>query len=505
MARQPTAASRTRTIPPRVFSWLICRSYDDKGNAIVYEYASENDAGVDRALPHERNRVRTANRYVKRILYGNRSTRLLDPDLADARWMFEAVFDYDEDHYEEIDLDPNLAEAEQHRFVRAAAAPARDWAIRPDPFSQYRAGFEVRTYRRCRRVLMFHHFNELGSEPCLVRSTEFVYGDLDYSLPVPIDTELAFQGSTRFASFIRSVTQSGFVREKSQPVIVHDGVKYVTYLKKSLPPVEFEYSKAAIQDEVRVVDPGSVENLPVGLDGTAYQWVDLDGEGVTGILTEQAGGWFYKPNIGGANFGPLETVASKPSLANVSGGRQHLLDLAGDGQLDLVDFAGSTPGFYERTQHLTQSPTKNLPQGWKSFRAFEALPNIAWDEPNLRFVDLNGDGHADVLITEHELFTWYPSLAEDGFGPALHVRNPLDEERGPRLVFADGTQSVYLADMVGDGPVDIVRVRNGEVCYWPNLGYGRFGAKVTMDNAPWFDHPDQFDQRRIRLADIDGS
>ena len=26
-----------------------------------------------------------------------------------------------------------------------------------------------------------------------------------------------------------------------------------------------------------------------------------------------------------------------------------------------------------------------------------------------------------------------------------------------------------------------------------------------MDNAPWFDHPDQFDQKRIRLADIDGS
>src|SRR5262249_40383006 len=46
---------------------------------------------------------------------------------------------------------------------------------------------------------------------------------------------------------------------------------------------------------------------------------------------------------------------------------------------------------------------------------------------------------------------------------------------------------------------------NGEVCYWPNLGYGRFGAKVNMDRAPWFDHPDLFDQRRVRLADIDGS
>jgi hypothetical protein len=52
---------------------------------------------------------------------------------------------------------------------------------------------------------------------------------------------------------------------------------------------------------------------------------------------------------------------------------------------------------------------------------------------------------------------------------------------------------------------DLVRIRNGEVCYWPNLGYGHFGAKVTMDNAPWFDRPDLFDQRRIRLADIDGS
>ncbi len=59
--------------------------------------------------------------------------------------------------------------------------------------------------------------------------------------------------------------------------------------------------------------------------------------------------------------------------------------------------------------------------------------------------------------------------------------------------------------MSGDGLVDLVRIFNGEVCYWPNLGYGRFGAKVTMDNAPWFASPDLFDQRRVRLADIDGS
>lgn len=59
--------------------------------------------------------------------------------------------------------------------------------------------------------------------------------------------------------------------------------------------------------------------------------------------------------------------------------------------------------------------------------------------------------------------------------------------------------------MSGDGLTDLVRIRNGEVCYWPNLGYGRFGAKVTMDNAPCFDNPDQFNHKRVRLADIDGS
>src|SRR5262249_27769123 len=84
-------------------------------------------------------------------------------------------------------------------------------------------------------------------------------------------------------------------------------------------------------------------------------------------------------------------------------------------------------------------------------------------------------------------------------------RQSPDEELRPKSVSAYAAQSIYLGGLSGDGLTDLVRIRNGEVCYWPNLGYGRFGAKVTMDNAPWFDTPDQFNQRRIRLADIDGS
>ena len=101
---------------------------------------------------------------------------------------------------------------------------------------------------------------------------------------------------------------------------------------------------------------------------------------------------------------------------------------------------------------------------------------------------MTGDGLADILMTEDGLFTYYASLCGDaGFDTARLVRPGWDEEKGPSVVLADGTQTIFTADMSGDGLNDIVRVRNGEACYWPNVGYGRFGAKVTMDFAPRFD------------------
>src|SRR5215204_5260249 len=85
---------------------------------------------------------------------------------------------------------------------------------------------------------------------------------------------------------------------------------------------------------------------------------------------------------------------------------------------------------------------------WENFTPFTSLPNIFWKDPNLKFIDLTGDGHADVLITDHDVvYSWHPSLAEEGFGPATRVHQAFDEEQGPRLVFDDGSQSIYLADM----------------------------------------------------------
>jgi RHS repeat-associated protein len=475
----------------RVFTWLICESHDDKGNGITYEYAAEDSSNIDLSKANERNRTRSANCYLKRIRYGNTPSLLVPPEITQLSWLFEVVFDYGEGHYAEQPADP-----QERVFATASPTGAQKWPARQDPFSRYRAGFEVRTYRLCRRVLMFHHFpNELGAPDYLVRATEFAYRE------------------TPIASFVTGVTQSGFVRQSNG-----------TYLKRSLPPLEFKYSEAQVlqkaeaqalqngqaqvQLDINDVDADSLANLPASVDGTSYQWLDLDGEGLRSVLAEQDDGWYYKRNVSpvsfhfvgdqptvSARFEPLTDVTRLPAFAELTTPRHQFMDLAGDGQLDCVVLDRPIAGFFKRTQE----------EDWDTFKPLPSAPNVDWGNANLRMLDVDGDGHADILITEDEALTWYPSLAEAGFGAPIRVPKARNEEDGPAIVFADSTQSIFLADMSGDGLTDIVRIRNGEVCYWPNLGYGQFGRKVTMDQSPWFDTPDQFDPRRIRLADTDGS
>lgn len=467
--------------PKHVFSWLIAESYDDKGNAIAYEYVAEDDRGVDLTRASEARRVRTANRYLKRIRYGNRRPLLVDPDapdfrrshvapidLAQAEWMFETVFDYGDEAY-------SRSEGEGRLWASYTSGQGREklWPVRLDPFSKYRSCFEIRTYRLCHRVLMLHHFpQELGLPDCLVRSTDFEYHQ------------------KTIGSFIKSCTQSGYVYQG-------DG----RYLRKCMPPLDVEYTQSPLDDgryrqyKVSQVDHSSLENLPAGIDESNYRWIDLNGEGISGILTEQGSSWFYKANQGHGHFGPMRTVARKPSIAEINRGGQQLLDIAGDGTQNLVQFNASAPGFY----------TRDNDGAWGAFRNFRELPVIDWNDPNLRFVDVTGDGIADILITEGDAILWHPSLLDDGFGPAIRVAVSADERKGPRVIFADGVQSIYLADMSGDGLSDLVRVRQSEVRYWPNRGYGFYGPPIVMDNPPLFADEDVFEQSRVRLTDTDGS
>jgi hypothetical protein len=177
------------------------------------------------------------------------------------QWLFELVFDYG-DH-------DALAPKPADDLLRdAAGAPKHPWPHRADAFSSYRPGFELRTTRLCRRALMFHHFEgeEGVGQDCLVRSTDFSYS---------AEEDAAGAGNPIY-SFLRSVAQTGYRRSGAG------------YQRRGMPPVEFEYSRPVIQDAVHDVDAESLENLPVGVDGTSYEWTDLHGEGIPGILTEQA-------------------------------------------------------------------------------------------------------------------------------------------------------------------------------------------------------------------------
>ncbi|KNY25610.1 SpvB/TcaC N-terminal domain-containing protein [Pseudobacteroides cellulosolvens] len=442
--------------PYKIFEWLPEFTFDDKGNCTHYIYKKEDDTGYDTNLLHNRNRTKNGritytNMYLERILYGNKTPygTLNDTYPNETEYMFRMVFDYGE-----YDLNSPYTKI-------------KDWDFRLDAFSEYKAGFEIRTTRLCKRVLLFHNFTELTGGSALVKSINFGYDTNDGT----------------YFTFLNSITSYGYIKKP-------DG----SYTSKNLPPIEFEYQKHQWNKTIKSVSQDSLIHAPEGLNEPLYQFIDLFSEGLPGILTDQGGGLFYKRSLGCGLFEEAKLVSQKPSFYGF-GSRLQLLDLDADGSKQLVSYDKDPKGYFELSDN----------EDWQTFRTFKSIPNIDIYNGNTRMIDLNGDGKPEILITEDHIFTWYESVGRRGFESSHKTYLPFDEEEGPYILFADPKQTVFLADMSGDGLADIVRIRNKEICYWPNLGYGRFGAKVSMDHAPDFDHPDAFNPAFLRLADIDGS
>jgi hypothetical protein len=300
-----------------------------------------------------------------------------------------------------------------------------------------------------------------------VRST-----DLRYAAP-------ADEHDERLGSLLRAVSHTGYVRDA-------DGGPYRSV---TLPPVELGYTAAQPDGRVHQLTPDRLGDLPAGFaDGTS-QAVDLDADGSPGVLTPLEGAWYYRRTLGGGALTAPSPVDPVPLPGVARGGRPRPLDLAGDGRLDVAFLDGPAPGWFERDPDA----------GWSPFRPFDRLPNVDRDDLRLYLADLTGDGLADVLQLHDPDPRWFPSLGERGFDTAGGVQ--LDQHAP---VGVDAAELVVLADMCGDGQVDLVRVRNGSVVYWPNEGYGRFGPAVVMEDAPWFDAPDLFNPARLRVADVDG-
>ena len=129
--------------PDRVFQWLIEESHDALGNKVRYNYKAENEDGLEPVI-YEASRDHRANRYISQIDYGNYLA------LGQEFFAFQIIFDYGEFSLDQPDSSPG------------------EWLVRTDPFSSYRSGFEIRTLRLCRNILVRHCFhNRFDGKPVL--------------------------------------------------------------------------------------------------------------------------------------------------------------------------------------------------------------------------------------------------------------------------------------------------------------------------------------------------
>ena len=436
----------------RTFRWLLEAQYHPKGSAILYEYKPEDATDVDDDAPYEAHRFGGrggfAQRYLKRVRYGNsRPVAFNAPVPADTQWRFEVVLDYGE-HAEE----PAQAYEE-----------SRPWSVRPDAFSNHRAGFEVRTYRRCRRVMMFHRFDALGDSPCLVASTVLEHDD------------------DPAGAMLKRVLHRGYRR-------ADDG----SFEEAQTPALVIDYARAAVDEAFAHAPEETSVNVPAGVDGYGCRFFDLFGEGLPGLLMRRGGAWYYKENMGGGRFGPLRELDELPARLSAA---LALQDFNGDGDPDLMTFAGREAGRYTRDRQKER---------WQPYKTFAS--SVRADYANARpiWADLNGDGYSDLIIDRHDRFVWYASRNGDEFDEPVELAKPDVADGGLPTLRRDGRR-FFFADMSGDGLPDMVRVDNGRVQYWPNQGRGQFGRAVLMGASPRFDSDDAFEPGRLHFVDLDRS
>lgn len=452
-----------------IFSWMPSRSWDAWGNAMEYTYKPEDGKGIagnNGFMPTwEVNRsqeARCRQKYIKRIRYGNRAPNrhLATWEASEwpKDWMFEVVFDYGE-----------------HSQDSPSVAESGGWLVRQDAFSQSHAGFEVRTYRLCRRVLMFHHFpRQTKQQESLVTSTSMQYEESPQR------------------AVLTSFTMTGHSIDKHAPA----GTTW--YKSESLPTWSFQYTAMPKPSEMATFEANVINLLDLpGSRSKVSEWLDLDGEGMPGLLTRTYDGTLcYQRNTGLASgdkpqFREPVLLAQNPSM---KGGT--FQDLDRNRHLDYVlhDENGRLQGFFERGDSDT----------WSSYSNFPETPNGAMWQDTVE-IDLTGDGLADVLcaVDESQALIWQQNLGKKGLS-GYQLTFGADPSNRPRLARTSDIQTC-VADMTGSGQSDLVEVSAASVRYWPNLGHGNFGAVVEMGNCPMLSSRDDFDHGRVRLIDVDGS
>lgn len=433
----------------QIFEWLIDETIDPRGNRVIYGYKAENNESVPKTI-YEINRSVTANRYLQKVQYGNYNIAGKEEPL----FAFELLFDYGE---------YNLTDPAN------AHTPSKPWDCRPDPFSSYNSGFEIRTFRLCKHVLLFHHFVQEQQEPLLARTLAFKYSN---HLPETNGNWLA-------PSLLISAESTGYKKMPDN-----------SFLHQSLPKVDLKYSGFNPPETpvFRTMKMGE-NSIPGYLDNSRFLAVDLYGEGLPGFLYSNSDSTFFLEPKGQGEYSLPEHQPLFPINKDLQGAAASIADIDGNGQLELVVNDANNPGYYQL----------NEKGSWENFRAFEKNPTDI-SNPKLEYADIDANGKLDILLPGIDDLLIYYSDGKKGFQPAKRVEN---DNEFPLVKQNFAPELVTFATIFGDGLSHRVRVTNGSVECWPCLGYGRFGKKITLANAPSF--AGDFDQQRLFFIDADGS
>lgn len=448
-----------------IFTWLLEESYNAEGDHQLFFYKQENNDNVPE-VDYEKNRIITANKYLQFVRYGRdqsveqsliltQDPAVNDPD----QWHFEVVFDYGE--YDIVPTNTNPYN------------PTKTWAPRPDPFSVYQATFEIRTYRRCLRTLLFHRFTEINeNNPALVHVCEYHYQP---------------DSLTQLSQLV-SVREIGYQYQSSDK----------PYLIQPTPELIFNYSGFQPSEHTFVlVDQVNGPFLSGLEEAPNYQLADLYGEGIPGIVYADGQSVYYQPavlttqqdNTLLCQYEAPQICATFPVERQVQRIDVTLMDVTGDGLLDVVVGNAVLKGYYPaKTTHT-----------WQAFQPFITFPSD-YDKPHQEWVDLTGNGRSDLVQIDSDNVRVYPNMGKDGFKKSWLIPHAANFP-----VCLEKTEKIWttFSDMAGSGTPSLVKIENNKIRYWPSLGYGRFDQPITMGNVP--DFGKDFDTRRLFLVDIDGS
>ena len=303
----------------KLFSWKLTRTQDVFGNRIDYVYTRDQGAAGphiwDVPIPSE----------IRYIDYGS---------TASPSFLVKIVF---------------------------------DWEDRPDPFSSYRTGFEVRTSKRCHRIAV-----QVGGSDQTVYS--FTYARAENGL-----------------SRLEQIQRTGFDSTGSS---------------ESLPPLRFSYS--AFQPAQRKMQSVQVPQLPQGaLLLPQFELVDVTGKGLPDILQLGGGIARYWQNLGDGTFSLPRSLPTTPAGLELGSPGVALLDTDGNGQLDLVLSTSTVSGVF---------PMRFSGQ-WdaRSFRPYRYAPSFSLKDPEVKLVDLDGDGATDAIRADADSFVCFFQDADIGW------------------------------------------------------------------------------------------